>query len=65
VEVEFIQISNSWPSSIRCVGHSCFHCSKSAFSTGSQVLDPFQSSLSPKTIEALICAQVKIFTFTN
>ena len=31
--------------------------SKSAFSTGGRVLDPFQSSLTPKMVEALICGQ--------
>lgn len=31
--------------------------SRSAFSTGGRVLDPFQSPLSPKTIEAFIWAQ--------
>ena len=30
---------------------------ESAFSTGGHVLDPFRSSLTPKTMEALICAQ--------
>ncbi|XP_074328145.1 zinc finger BED domain-containing protein RICESLEEPER 2-like [Apium graveolens] len=31
--------------------------SESAFSTGGRVIDPFSSSLTPKTAEALICAQ--------
>ena len=31
--------------------------SESAFSTGGRVLDPFRSSLSPKTVEAIVCAQ--------
>ena len=31
--------------------------SESAFSTRAHVLDPFRSSLSPNTIEALICTQ--------
>jgi len=31
--------------------------SELAFSTGGRVLDPFRSSLAPKTIEALVCAQ--------
>ena len=31
--------------------------SESAFSTGGHVLDPYHSSLSPKTVEGLICAQ--------
>lgn len=31
--------------------------SKSAFSTGGCVLDPFQSSSSPTTVQALICSQ--------
>ena len=31
--------------------------SESAFSTGGRVLDPFHSSLSPNTVEALICTQ--------
>jgi len=31
--------------------------SKSTFSTGERVLDPFRSSLAPKTVEALLCAQ--------
>ena len=30
---------------------------ESAFSTEGHVLDPFRSSLAPKTVEALICAQ--------
>ena len=34
--------------------------SKSAFSTGGCVLDPFHSSLSPNTIEPLICTQNKL-----
>ena len=31
--------------------------SECAFSTGGRVLDPFRSSLSPKKVEALVCAQ--------
>jgi hypothetical protein len=31
--------------------------SESAFSTGGRILDPFRSSLSPLTVEALICTQ--------
>lgn len=31
--------------------------SKSAFSTGGCILDPFQSSLSPTTVQALISSQ--------
>jgi len=31
--------------------------SESAFSTRAHVLDPFRSSLSPNTVEALICTQ--------
>ena len=31
--------------------------SKSAFSTSGRILDAFKSSLSPKTVEALVCSQ--------
>ena len=31
--------------------------SESAFTTGGRILDPFRSSLSPLTVEALICCQ--------
>ena len=31
--------------------------SKSAFSTSGPILDSFRSSLSPKTVEALVCSQ--------
>lgn len=31
--------------------------SESAFSTGGRVLDPFRSSLTPRIVEALVCAQ--------
>jgi hypothetical protein len=31
--------------------------SESAFSTGGRIIDPFRSSLAPKTVEALICCQ--------
>ena len=31
--------------------------SEFAFSTGGRILDPFRSSLSPETVEALICTQ--------
>ena len=31
--------------------------SKSTFSTGGRVIDPFQSSLAAKTVEVLICTQ--------
>jgi hypothetical protein len=31
--------------------------SESAFSTGGRVIDPFRSSLAPKTVENLICTQ--------
>lgn len=32
--------------------------SKSAFSTGGRIIDPYQTSNSPKVAEALICAQI-------
>jgi len=31
--------------------------SESAFSTGGRIIDPFRSSLAPKTVETLICTQ--------
>ncbi|XP_021720764.1 uncharacterized protein LOC110688330 [Chenopodium quinoa] len=31
--------------------------SESAFSTGGRVLDPFRSSLTPRVVEGLVCAQ--------
>jgi hypothetical protein len=31
--------------------------SKLAFSTGGRMLDPFRSSLAPRTVEVLICSQ--------
>ena len=31
--------------------------SESAFSTGGRILDPFRSSLAPKMVEVLVCAQ--------
>jgi hypothetical protein len=31
--------------------------SKSAFSTGDRVIDPYRSFLAPKTVEALVCTQ--------
>ena len=31
--------------------------SESAFSTSGRILDPFMSSLSPKSVEALVCSQ--------
>ena len=31
--------------------------SKSAFSTGGRILDPFRSSLSPLMVQNLVCAQ--------
>jgi inhibitor of KinA sporulation pathway (predicted exonuclease) len=31
--------------------------SESAFSTEDRLLDPFQSSLAPRTVEALVCSQ--------
>uniref|UniRef100_A0A803N117 HAT C-terminal dimerisation domain-containing protein n=1 Tax=Chenopodium quinoa TaxID=63459 RepID=A0A803N117_CHEQI len=31
--------------------------SDSAFNTGGRVLDPFRSSLSPRVVEGLVCAQ--------
>jgi hypothetical protein len=31
--------------------------SEAAFSTGGRILDPFRSSLSPSTVQALVCCQ--------
>ena len=33
---------------------------ESKFSTGGRILDPFRSSLSPKTVEMLICGQNRL-----
>ena len=39
--------------------------SESAFSTGGRVLDPYRSSLSPKVVEGLLCAQDWLRSYTR
>jgi hypothetical protein len=38
---------------------------ESVFSTGGCIIDPFRSSLAPKTVEALICCQNWLRSFPN
>jgi hypothetical protein len=52
------QILNTCPTNPRCFGHSHYNgCFRVGFTTRGRVLDPFQSSLAPGTVEGLVCSQ--------